>query len=298
MSNKRSYVDSMGEFILDKREVRRSFERAAASYDSAAILQREVCRRMLERLVYIKQAPRVILDAGAGTGFGSRELASLYPKSTLIALDIARAMLGQAREQEPWWRRVLPGNRIAWVCADWENLPLKAEAVGMIFSNLTLQWLNPERAFREARRVLEPGGVFIFSTFGPDTLREMREAFRAADGALHTSRFVDMHDLGDLLVHCGLTDPVMDMESFTLTYSQMTDLMRDLKAIGAHHAEVGRRRGLMGKSAWTKLARAYEEFRREGQLPATFEVVYGHAWKPKARTGPRGERVFEIQAKK
>jgi malonyl-CoA O-methyltransferase len=284
------------ESILDKREVKRAFQHAAARYNAHAVLQREVCRRMLERLGYVKRAPRLILDAGSGTGFATRELVQRYPKARIIALDLAHAMLLEARRQEPWWKRVLPFSRSASLCGDIERLPLKPASTGLIFSNLTLQWVSsPERAFAEARRVLEPGGLFMFSTFGPDTLQELRQAFRGADSSSHVTRFIDMHDLGDLLVHSGLADPVMDVEYFTLTYRQVTDLMRDLKAIGAHNALSDRRRGLMGKAALAAVARGYEAFRSDGQLPATFEVVYGHAWKPEQRLGLTGQRVMEIK---
>lgn len=267
---------------IDKRQLRHSFERAAASYDQAAVLQREVCERMLSRLDYIKVAPTVILDAGSGTGYGSRKLVMRYPAARLVAIDIAAAMHLRARAVTPWWQRVLSvgASRTAYVGGDIEALPLKNSCIGMVWSNLALQWCNAlERAFAEAHRVLQDGGLFMFSTFGPDTLKELRQAF-SGDNYNHTNRFTDMHDIGDMLVQSGFATPVMDMETITLTYDDVIGVMRDLKAIGAHNVTQGRRRGLTGKHAWQKAISRYEALRTGGKLPATFEVVYGHAWKP------------------
>jgi len=271
---------------LDKRQLRHAFERAAAGYDRAAVLQREVSDRMLSRLNYIKYTPDLILDAGSGTGYGSRKLAMRYPAAEMLAIDIALAMHFQARPSVPWWRRLSPtrGNRTSYLCGDIELLPLKDACVGLVWSNLTLQWCNDMRyTFSEVRRVLQPGGLFMFSTFGPDTLKELRQAFRSADNYSHINRFTDMHDIGDMLVHNGFATPVMDMEYITLTYDDVIGVMRDLRAIGAHNVTQGRSRGLTGKSGWQKAIDHYETLRIEGKLPATFEVIYGHAWKPQPR---------------
>lgn len=267
---------------FDKRNVRRSFERAAATYDAAAVLQREVERRMFERLDYVKLAPATVLDAGSGTGTGARELARRYPRARLIALDIALTMLEAARGPRSLLQRLGVGrSRIACVCADVERLPLKGGSVDLIWSNATLQWATDLPAtLKELRRVLRPGGLLMFSTFGPDTLKELRAAFAATDGHSHVNRFVDMHDIGDLLVQARLADPVMDMEHITMTYGTVRDLMRDLKAIGAHNVTAGRPRGLGGRQALAAVEQYYEAWRRNGVLPATYEVVYGHAWAP------------------
>lgn len=271
---------------LDKLQLRHAFERAAAGYDRAAVLQREVCDRMLSRLNYIKYTPDLILDAGSGTGYGSRKLAMRYPVAEMLAVDIALAMHFQARPSVPWWKRLSParGNRTSYLCGDIELLPLKDACVGLVWSNLTLQWCNDMRyTFSEVRRVLQPGGLFMFSTFGPDTLKELRQAFRSADNYSHINRFTDMHDIGDMLVHNGFATPVMDMEYITLTYDDVIGVMRDLRAIGAHNVTQGRLHGLTGKSGWQKAIDHYEMLRIEGKLPATFEVIYGHAWKPQPR---------------
>ena len=237
---------------VDKRLVRRSFEQAAATYDAAAVLQNEVCRRMLARLDYIKLAPATILDAGSGTG---NAVAGLLDALSARARDRARprARHGAAR---PRPAPVVAGHaraggpRLAAVCGDIEQLPLAAGCADMVWSNLALQWVNePQRAFAEMHRVLAPGGLLLFSSFGPDTLKELRAAFQGVDRHTHVHRFIDMHDIGDMLVACGFADPVMDMEVVTLTYADVRGLMRDLKAIGAHNVTLGRPGGLAGKIA-------------------------------------------------
>ncbi|HXD52714.1 MAG TPA: methyltransferase domain-containing protein, partial [Burkholderiales bacterium] len=175
-------------------------------------------------------------------------------------------------------------------------LPLRSAAVGMVWSNLALQWVNdPPRAFAEFRRVLAPGGLLMFSTFGPDTLKELRAAYAGADRYTHVNRFVDMHDLGDMLVHAGFAAPVMDMEYMTLTYPEVRALMHDLKAIGAHNVTAGRRRGMTARATLAQVERNYEASRRDGRLPATFEVVYGHAWAPLPRSTADGKTIIPIK---
>jgi malonyl-CoA O-methyltransferase len=279
--------------------VKRAFERAAARYEGAAVLQHEVCRRMLERLAYVKVEPKAILDAGSGTGNAHDALLERYPHVPIVALDLALGMLREGRGRRRWWQ-ALPGLRpeLHAVCGDLEQLPLARESVGLVWSNLTLQWVNDlPRVLGDLHRALAPGGLLMFSTFGPDTLKELREAYRGTDRHTHVNRFVDMHDIGDMLVAARYADPVMDMERFTLTYPDVRTLMRDLKAIGAHNVTRGRAAGLSGKSSFEAATRNYEKLRRDGKLPATFEVVYGHAWKPLPRVSPTGRKVIEIGVK-
>ena len=273
------------DYTIDKRSLRAAFGRAAAGYDGAAILQREVCDRMLSRLEYIKYTPDVLLDAGSGTGYGTRKLLMRYPAARLLAVDIAQAMHLQARPPVSWWRQLsAKKNHTSYVAGDMEQMPFKDSCTGLVWSNLTLQWCNDiKQTFSEVHRVLQTGGLFMFSTFGPDTLKELRQAFGKIDRYSHVNRFVDMHDVGDVLVHCGFATPVMDMEYITLTYDDPISVMRDLKAIGAHNATRGRRRGLTGKTSWKAVLNRYEALRNGGKLPATFEVIYGHAWKPESR---------------
>jgi len=271
-------------FDIDLARVRRSFGRSARAYDAAAVLQKRVRDELLERLDVVRLEPAVVLDLGAGTGHASLALKRRYRSSEVIALDLAEGMLREASRRQTLLRRFRR------VCGQASALPLRDGSVDLVFSNLMLQWCtDPDAVFRECRRVLKPGGLLTFTTFGPDTLVELRRAWAAADGHTHVNRFIDMHDLGDALVRAGLAEPVMDVERFTLTYPDVRDLMRDLKAIGAHNANAGRPRGLTGRGALDRMTAAYEQCRRDGRLPATHEVVYGQAWRPTGE--PRGRNA-------
>lgn len=262
-------------YALDRSAVRRSFNRASASYDQAAVLQTEVRARLLSRLDLVALDPRAVLDLGAGTGHASRELLRRYPRAQVIALDLAEGMLVASNRRQGWLRRFRR------VCADALRLPLRDAAVDLVFSNLMLQWCAElDQVLAEVRRILRPGGLFTFTTFGPDTLRELRAAWQAADEYTHVNRFIDMHDIGDALVRAGLAEPVLDVERYTLTYDDVRGLMRDLKTIGAHNVNAGRARGLTGRRRFAAMLAAYESWRSDGRLPASYEVVFGQAWGP------------------
>ena len=265
---------------LDRRQMRAAFGHAADAYDAAAVLQREVADRLVERLDLLRLQPVRILDLGCGTGYVTRAVAARYPGARVAALDIALGMLRHARARRHgrvWpWRR----ERRDFVCADAERLPFAAASFDMVLSNLTLQWCQPDVVFAEVGHVLRPGGVWMFSTFGPDTLTELRTAWRAADAGAHVHDFVDMHDLGDALVRAGFADPVMDVERLTLTYADVLGLLRDLKQLGAHNVARARARGLTGKRQFARFRAAYEAQARDGRIPATYEIVHGQAWAP------------------
>lgn len=228
---------------FDARHVRRAFARAATSYDAAAALQREVQSRLLESLDYLEaRKPEVVLDIGAGTGHASALMKKRWPKAQVIALDVALPMLDQAKRQAGWWK---PFQRLA---ADATALPLADNSVDVIFSNLCLQWVDDLPAvFAGFRRVLKPGGLLLCSTFGPDTLVELNEAFAAADDRPHVSRFAQIAQFGDALMMAGFRDPVLDRDLFTLTYDDLPSLMRELRAMGATNARVDRRHTLTGR---------------------------------------------------
>jgi malonyl-CoA O-methyltransferase len=273
---------------FDTRQVRRAFSRAAQRYREHAVLQREVEDRLLERCDFVQTAPLRVLDVGAGPGRASAALRKRWPRVEVVSLDLALPMLREARRSAGWFRRA-PA-----VCADARALPLADASVDVLFSSLCIQWIADLPAlFDEFRRVLRPGGFIALSTFGPDTLHELRAAWAAVDRRPHVSAFVDLMRLGDALMHAGFKDPVLDGEHFTLTYADAGALMRDLKAIGATNAEPDRARGLTGKARLRAVAEAYEPFRRDGALPATYEVLYAHAWGPPPGQ-PRRGRGAEI----
>jgi malonyl-CoA O-methyltransferase len=261
--------------MINKQAARLAFSRAAPGYDESAVLQREIAHRMLDRLDYIRLQPRTILDAGAGTGEATAALMKRYPKAKVIALDFALPMLHQARKRGRLMRRPVT------LCADLEQLPLATASVDLIYSNAALQWCTDlEQTLRDMRRVLRPGGLLMFSTFGPDTLVELRQAWSEVDNRPHVSPFHDMHDVGDMLMKSRFAEPVMDAELITMTYPDVRRLMQDIKGLGAQNAMEERHRGLTGKQRMERFTRAYERFRTDGRLPSTWEVVYGHAWAP------------------
>jgi malonyl-CoA O-methyltransferase len=278
---------------FDPRHVRRAFSRAAHSYDAAAALQREVEKRLLESLDYLEdRQPQVVLDIGSGTGHASAAMKKRWPKAQVIALDLAEPMLREAKKQAGWWK---PFSR---VCADAQALPLLDQSVDVIYSNLCLQWVDDLPAvFAGFRRALKPGGLLLCSTFGPDTLVELREAFAQADAVPHVSRFAPIAQFGDALMMSGFRDPVLDRDLFTLTYDDLTALMRELQAIGATNARQDRRHTLTGRGRFAAARAAYEPLRRDdGKLPSSWEVIYAHAWAPEAGAPirERGQDVASV----
>lgn len=258
--------------LLDRAAIRRHVTRASSTYDASAVLAARLREQMIGRLDWIAFTPGSILDLGCGTGRGAAALAARWPKARLVALDASPAMLREAQDQ-------VGGLPIEWLAADAEAMPLPDGTFDLVFSNLMLPWCEDlDAVFAEVARVLASRGLFTFTTFGPDTLVELRSAWRAADGAPHVHPFTDMHDIGDGLVRAGLADPVLDVSRYTLTYPDVEALMRDLKAIGAQNAAAGRSRGLTGRGRLRAMSDAYERHRAEGVLPASFEVVFGQAW--------------------
>lgn len=293
---------------VDGAAVRRAFGRAAATYDAAAVLQREVGRRLVARLDVVRLAPRRIVDLGCGTGEATAELAARYPDAALVGLDLALPMAQAARARlrrgRSLYRRLLApltgdaGEAAQFVCADALRLPFAGVSFDLVFSNLALQWVNDlPRAFADMRRVLRVGGLVTFTTFGPDTLQELRAAFARVDGHTHVNRFVDMHDIGDMLAAAGFADPVMDMEKLTLTYATPKALMLDLKAIGATNATRGRPRGLTGRQRIARVYAQLERLAQDGRIPATYEVVYGHAWKGEPKRTEDGLPIVKVERK-
>lgn len=268
---------------FDKRRIRRNFGRAAPGYEAAAAVSREICARLLERLDLMRLVPDQILDVGSGTGVAAGMLLRRYPRAHVSAVDLTLPMLrAQPRpgKLSSSVRAALGRGAVHLICGDFERLPLRSGAIDLVASNLALHWSDqPAAAFAEMHRVLRPGGLAAFTAFGPDTLKELAHASAYAGERSPAHRFVDMHDLGDLLVRSGFVAPVMEMEYLTLTYARLDDLLRDLRASGA--LSVRRNRVGLRTPRWReRVAQRYEAMRRDGRLPATLEVVYGHAWKP------------------
>ncbi|HEY5637615.1 MAG TPA: methyltransferase domain-containing protein [Burkholderiales bacterium] len=266
---------------IDRRAVRRRFDRAAAGYAQASPLEAEVGRRMLARLDYVRLAPRRILDAGCGPSRESRALAKRYAGACVVALDLSVAQLQEARRGARGLRRLFGPPAPLVVSGGLEHMPLASASVDLVWSNMALHWASPmEAALREMHRVLRPGGLAMFSTLGPDSLKELR----AAAGASRVHTFADMHDVGDALVHAGFGAPVMDMEVLTLTYPHPRAFLAELRAAGQTSALRTRCRALTGKGFRRPLQEALEAQMRDGRLAVTCEVVYGHAWRGTPRT--------------
>jgi len=264
---------------LDNIAIRQSFNRAAPSYDKFAVLQREIESRLLERVEFQRHEPAVILDLGCGTGSASRSLSGQFQQAKVIALDWVPAMLAKVGAGEGSSPDSNAG--ISRLCADMHSLPLAARSVDLVFSNLALPWsYDLPAVFHEFRRIMKPDAMLIFSCYGPDTLRELKQAWRSMDDRPHVNDYPDMHDIGDELLAAGYREPVMDAERLTLEYPDVMSLMRELKGMGAHNVASQRFRGLTGKARLKGVIQAYEQFRRGGCYPASYEVVYGTAFAP------------------
>jgi malonyl-CoA O-methyltransferase len=277
----------MSDFQLDPKQVRRHFSRAATSYEKHDALQREVGDALLERLGFYLETPLRVVDVGAGTGRGTALLKQKYPKAEVIAIDLALPMLRAAKQHSSWLKPFMR------VCGEATHLPLADHSVDVLYSNLCFQWVDDLPAlFGECMRVLKPGGFLAFSSFGPDTLKELRAAWAEADQQPHVGRFLDMHDVGDAMLNAGLRDPVLDVFRYTLTYSEPRKLLEELQGLGATNADRARARGLTGKARYQHMLTAYEAMRVDGRIPASWEVVSAHAWGPptgQPRRVPGGE---------
>ncbi|WP_027079515.1 malonyl-ACP O-methyltransferase BioC [Luteimonas mephitis] len=278
--------------VFDPRQVRRAFSRASSSYDAAAALQHEVESRLLESLDYLEdRVPDTILDLGCGPGHAAAAMRKRWPRARVVAMDIALPMLQQARRRSSWNPLHKPIDRIN---ADARALPLADDSVDVLFCNLCMQWVDDlPAAFAGFRRVLKPGGLLLVSTFGPDTLQELREAFAAADSAPHVSPFASIAQFGDALMHAGFHDPVLDRDVFVHGHDDLPALMHELRAIGATNALASRRPTLTGKARFAAAASAYEHERRDGRLPVTWEVIYAQAWGPQPGA-PIREGGFDV----
>jgi malonyl-CoA O-methyltransferase len=261
---------------LKLRDVRRRFDRAAADFDAADFVHRTCRDGLIERLLPVKIAPIRILDLGAATGSGSRQLAKTYRKSRVVSFDLSGNMLRNAKRKKSFLSKVTE------VQGDALGLPFKTGCFDLVFANLLLPWINdlPE-CFTEVSRVLKKGGVFAFAAIGPDSFANIRNAW--SDGDHHVNRFPDMHDIGDAMVKTGLSDAVLDVDYLTVTYRDCDDLYRDLTASGARNCLQDRCQSLTGKDRFREMESALAASFEAGKLALPLELVYGHAW----GTGPR-----------
>jgi malonyl-CoA O-methyltransferase len=259
---------------LDKQSIKKYFNRAAKRYENAAILHEEVENRLLERLQYIRHRPETVVDIGCGTGKGVQGLQKAYPRARVFAADMAFEMLLQAGSRF----RLLSKKRL--VTADMERLPFASQTFDLVFSSLAMPWCNDVgTTMKEFARISRPGGLLMFSSFGPGTLYELADSWQMMDTHPHVHQFVDMHDVGDAMLAAGFAQPVVDAETIRLEYREFRPLLDDLRNIGANNADVSRRRGLMTPAQLRKLETCYRQHGFEGdKFVASYEVVYGHAW--------------------
>ncbi|MGI9265617.1 MAG: malonyl-ACP O-methyltransferase BioC, partial [Gammaproteobacteria bacterium] len=270
MTNPNPQVDA---YWLESTDIRRSFDRVSEYYDQLTVIEPRVRQEIADRLNLVDFQPGVILDAGCATGMLSRDLLKRFKRGRVVSLDLSLGMLRQARANKPRFRRLDA------VCADASRIPLPDASVDLICSNLMLQWCNDlDEVFREFRRILTPRGLLTFSTLGPDTLTELRQAWRSVDKNIHINRFVDMHDIGDALIRAGLIEPVMDVDYYHVTYARLIDMMKELKSVGAHNMNRGRPRGLTSPRRLAAVEDACRAFSNDNRLVATCEVIFGQAW--------------------
>lgn len=286
----------MDPYRIDEPRARRAFARAAPTYLAAAGLEREVGARMLERLELVRLAPGVVLDAGAGPAPQADGLRRRYPGALHVALDWSGAMLRERTARAGWVSRILGARGPLAVCADMRRMPLAADRCGLVWSNMALHWVSdPVPALAEFARVLRPDGLLMFSTLGPDTLKELRVAGEDAGVAGGVHRFIDMHDLGDMLADSGFAAPVMDMEIITLTFASVSALIADLRLSGQTSSSAARSRALTGKRRWAAVRGALESRAVDGRVQVSVEVVYGHAWKGVPRRNPDGRSIVRLE---
>lgn len=294
---------------INQAIVRQSFAQPEKT-EAVRFIRREIANRMAERLDLIKLNPSMIVDAGCGTGADLLCLRERYAEARILGIDASSAMLQQAevllRQSQSTLSRVIPkwlgqalqlAAQIELACADFARIPLQSQTVDFVWSNLALLWhAQPDLVFAEWRRILQVDGLLMFSSFGPDTFIEVRQAFAAVDDYPHTLPFVDMHDLGDMLVHAGFSTPVMDMEKIYLTYQEPEQLLREVAAFGGNPL-LSKRRGLLGKQAWQQVLQALNALRKDdGRLHLTLEVIYGHAFRAPDRKTASGESIIQFDA--
>lgn len=277
--------------MLNPKHIRRRFERAAGSFDSADFVHAAMREGLLSRIEPLLVEAKIVLDLGTGTGSANRALLKRFKPARLIAVDLAHNMLLKARAKRSW------RSRTAFAQASAGALPLAGESVDVVFANLLLPWLDdPTPVFSEVARILRKGGVFAFSTLGPDSLQEVRRAWaQVNDDHEHVNRFADMHDLGDGLVNAGLRDPVLDVDRLSVSYESCDRLFSDLTAVGARNTLHQRDSALTGKGPFAGMVSALESTATDGKISLDLELVYGHCWGGGPKSDPANYRIDPTQ---
>ncbi|MFK7976507.1 MAG: malonyl-ACP O-methyltransferase BioC [Halioglobus sp.] len=262
------YATSFVPDDFEKKDVAESFSKAAVSYDAAAALQRDVGSALLSRLGAISIPVKTVLDLGCGTGHFGPALRERFPYAHHLGMDIAPGMVAYARSKH--------SSEHHWAVADAESLPLASNSVDVIFSSLALQWCSRlDLLFAELGRVLRPGGRCVFATLGPDTLKELRASWASVDERQHVNRFFHVQELAEVADSRDDIELALETQPFVMEYDCVNELLRELKAIGAHNVNRNRASGLTGRASLRGMQQSYEEWRSHGKLPATYEVVFG-----------------------
>ena len=267
--------------LLKLRDVRRRFDRAASGFDAVDFVHSTTREGLLARLSPMLIDAKTVVDLGCATGTASSALSRQFRRARIISIDLSHQMLRQAQRKRSLFSRgtMIQANAVA--------LPLASQSVDLVFSNMLLPWVSePATLFAEIARVLRTDGLFVFSALGPDSLKELRQAWQDVGNGAHVNRFLDMHEFGDAAVRSGLRDPVLDIDRLQVTYEKPQALFDDLTAMGGRNSLLNRRRSLLGTSRFEAMTGALAGV---GALTLDLELIYGHCWGSGAR--PDGDEV-------
>ncbi len=261
--------------MIDKEYKRKVFDRHASTYDLYSSLQNNISDKLFKKLDLIQINPNLILDLGCGTGRNGRMMKEKYQNIKIINYDFSVNMLKEAKKNQ----YKMLNNKSNFVCGDIEKLAFSENTFDVIWSTSSLQWCNNlSDTFNKAKVILKPGGLFIFSTFGPNTLFELRNITKKISNYQKTNNFLDAFSIREKLINEGFVDPVIDSEEFCLAYKDINKLFLDLRKIGATSGFKKRNIGLSGKSFLKLIIDGYKEYSYDGIFPATYEALYGYAW--------------------
>ncbi len=269
----------------------RNFNKSARKFNDSDVLYSEIRKRLLDRLIFFNLNPQLILDIGSATGKGAVNLSEIFPESEIIAIDNS---INMNKLSSSSYSKV---DNINVLLGDAEKLPIRDNCVDLVFANLLLPWCNIDFVFNEISRTLKNGGLFLFSSFGPDTLVELRRAWHSIDDYIHVHAFFDMHDIGDILLKFNLVDPVLDVNKIYINYDNITKLISDIKGCGASNVAQGKRTSLTGKDKWKSFCSNFELNRENSKLNVTIEAIFGHAWciEKKEKYGDLDTQVISLE---